>query len=78
MVFDLQKFYFFLSFQVLAFDRDIGRNAEIRYQIKSGKGRYKFKIDNATGMVYAQKGFEPGQEYELNVSKRLDEFTTFI
>jgi protocadherin Fat 1/2/3 len=54
-------------FQVLAFDRDAGPNSEIHYSIKSGKGRSKFRIDNSTGMVYAQKGFEPGQEYELNV-----------
>ncbi|XP_060526655.1 fat-like cadherin-related tumor suppressor homolog isoform X2 [Cylas formicarius] len=53
--------------RVLAFDRDAGDNARLRYHIKSGKGRSKFKIDNSTGMVYAQKGFEPGQEYELNI-----------
>lgn len=55
---------------MLAFDRDIGENAKLRYHIKSGKGRAKFKIDNSTGMIYAQRGFEPGQEYELNVSNR--------
>ncbi|XP_050293822.1 fat-like cadherin-related tumor suppressor homolog isoform X3 [Anthonomus grandis grandis] len=55
------------ALRVLAFDKDIGANAELYYQIKSGKGRSKFKIDNTTGMVYAQKGFEPGQEYELNI-----------
>ncbi|KAH0811930.1 hypothetical protein GEV33_010859 [Tenebrio molitor] len=54
-------------FRVLAFDRDAGPNSEIHYSIKSGKGRSKFRIDNSTGMVYAQKGFEPGQEYELNI-----------
>ncbi|KYB29317.1 Fat-like cadherin-related tumor suppressor homolog [Tribolium castaneum] len=54
-------------FQVLAFDRDSGPNSELHYSIKSGKGKSKFKIDNTTGMVYAQKGFEPGQEYELNI-----------
>ncbi|XP_063909335.1 fat-like cadherin-related tumor suppressor homolog isoform X4 [Zophobas morio] len=54
-------------FRVLAYDRDAGANSEIRYSIKSGKGKSKFKIDNSTGMVYAQKGFEPGQEYELNI-----------
>lgn len=53
---------------MLAFDRDVGENAKLRYHIKSGKGRSKFKIDGSTGMVYAQRGFEPGQEYELNVS----------
>ncbi|XP_015840547.1 fat-like cadherin-related tumor suppressor homolog isoform X6 [Tribolium castaneum] len=54
-------------FRVLAFDRDSGPNSELHYSIKSGKGKSKFKIDNTTGMVYAQKGFEPGQEYELNI-----------
>ncbi|VEN38816.1 unnamed protein product, partial [Callosobruchus maculatus] len=56
-----------VMFQVLAFDKDIGQNALLKYHIKSGKGRSKFRIDNSTGMVYAQKGFEPGQEYELNI-----------
>ncbi|XP_044259253.1 fat-like cadherin-related tumor suppressor homolog isoform X2 [Tribolium madens] len=54
-------------FRVLAFDRDSGPNSELHYSIKSGKGKSKFKIDNTTGMVYAQKGFEPNQEYELNI-----------
>ncbi|XP_017769468.1 PREDICTED: fat-like cadherin-related tumor suppressor homolog isoform X4 [Nicrophorus vespilloides] len=53
--------------RVLAYDRDAGPNGEIQYSIKSGKGKTKFKIHNSTGMVFAQKGFEPGQEYELNV-----------
>ncbi|KAJ8918141.1 hypothetical protein NQ315_011598 [Exocentrus adspersus] len=53
--------------RVLAFDRDEGQNAQLRYHIKSGKGRSKFRIDNSTGIIYAQKGFEPGQEYELNI-----------
>lgn len=53
---------------MLAYDRDEGLNALLHYSIKSGKGKSKFRIDNSTGMVYAQKGFEPGQVYELNVS----------
>lgn len=57
----------YFSTQVLAFDKDAGLNGEIRYSIKSGKGKAKFKINSLTGVVYAQKGFEPGQEYELNV-----------
>ncbi|XP_076257504.1 FAT atypical cadherin kugelei isoform X3 [Rhynchophorus ferrugineus] len=55
------------ALRVLAFDRDIGQNAELQYFIKSGKGKSKFKIDKSSGVVYAQKGFEPGQEYELNI-----------
>lgn len=58
---------FFL--QVLAFDKDEGKNAEIQYSIRAGKGKTKFRIHNTTGMVYAHKGFEPGQEYELYVCK---------
>nr|XP_022919754.1 fat-like cadherin-related tumor suppressor homolog isoform X3 [Onthophagus taurus] len=54
-------------FRALAFDKDEGRNAEISYSIKSGKGRNKFKIDNSTGIVYAHKGFEVGQEYDINI-----------
>lgn len=54
----------------MAYDKDVGVNGEIRYSIKSGKGKAKFKIHNSTGMVYAQKGFEAGQEYELNVRNR--------
>ncbi|XP_045469521.1 fat-like cadherin-related tumor suppressor homolog isoform X5 [Harmonia axyridis] len=53
--------------RVLAYDRDEGLNALLHYSIKSGKGKSKFRIDNSTGMVYAQKGFEPGQVYELNI-----------
>ncbi|XP_065170403.1 fat-like cadherin-related tumor suppressor homolog isoform X3 [Atheta coriaria] len=53
--------------QVLAFDKDIGRNAEIQYSIKSGRGKTKFKIHNSTGMVYAHPGFHQGEEYELHV-----------
>lgn len=53
--------------RVSAFDKDSGRNGQVQYSIKSGKGRTKFKIHNTTGMIYAQKGFEPGQEYELNI-----------
>ncbi|CAG9865049.1 unnamed protein product [Phyllotreta striolata] len=53
--------------RVLAFDRDIGQNAQLNYHIKSGKGRTKFKIDNGTGIVYAQKPLAVGEEYELNI-----------
>nr|XP_023018375.1 fat-like cadherin-related tumor suppressor homolog [Leptinotarsa decemlineata] len=54
-------------FQVLAFDRDIGKNAQLKYHIKSGKGRSKFRINNDTGIIYTQKELEPGQYYEFNV-----------
>lgn len=53
---------------MLAFDKDIGANGEVIYSIKSGKGKAKFRVDSSTGVVYGQKGFEAGQEYELSVS----------
>ncbi|XP_031780785.1 fat-like cadherin-related tumor suppressor homolog isoform X4 [Nasonia vitripennis] len=52
-------------FQVLAHDQDIGKNGKIQYSIKSGKGKGKFKIHPDTGMVYSQRGFEAGQEFEM-------------
>lgn len=52
---------------MLAFDDDIGKNGEISYSIKSGRGKAKFKIHPTTGVVYAQKPFEAGQEYDLMV-----------
>ncbi|XP_011501552.1 PREDICTED: fat-like cadherin-related tumor suppressor homolog [Ceratosolen solmsi marchali] len=52
-------------FRVLAQDEDIGKNGKIQYSIKSGKGKGKFKIHPDTGMVYSQKGFEAGQEFDM-------------
>lgn len=52
---------------MLAFDKDIGSNGKVHYSIKSGKGKAKFRVNSHNGVVYAQKGFEAGQEYELNV-----------
>jgi protocadherin Fat 1/2/3 len=52
----------------LAQDEDIGKNGKIQYSIKSGKGKGKFKIHPDTGMVYSQKGFEAGQEFDMIVS----------
>ncbi|XP_046748553.1 fat-like cadherin-related tumor suppressor homolog isoform X2 [Diprion similis] len=53
--------------RVLANDKDIGVNGEIQYSIKGGRGKGKFKIHPTTGMVYSQRGFEAGQEYELMI-----------
>ncbi|XP_046394541.1 fat-like cadherin-related tumor suppressor homolog isoform X2 [Ischnura elegans] len=55
------------AFQVLAFDQDVGQNGEITYSIKSGRGKGKFKIHPKTGVVYAQRGFQPSQEFDLLV-----------
>ncbi|XP_066592660.1 fat-like cadherin-related tumor suppressor homolog isoform X2 [Prorops nasuta] len=52
-------------FQVLANDEDIGDNGKITYSIKAGRGKGKFKIHPTTGMVYSQRSFEAGQEYEM-------------
>nr|XP_034195560.1 fat-like cadherin-related tumor suppressor homolog isoform X8 [Osmia lignaria] len=54
-------------FRVLANDKDIGDNGKIQYSIKGGRGKGKFKIHPTTGMVYSQRGFEAGQEYEMMI-----------
>lgn len=54
--------------QVLAYDQDIGPNGDIEYSIKSGRGKGKFKIHPKTGVVYSQRGFQAGQEYDLVVN----------
>ncbi|XP_076767085.1 FAT atypical cadherin kugelei isoform X6 [Xylocopa sonorina] len=54
-------------FRVLADDKDVGDNGKIQYSIKSGRGKGKFKIHPTTGMVYSQRGFEAGQEYEMMI-----------
>lgn len=69
--FDVRSFILVILSQVLAFDKDTDKNGEIQYSIRSGKGKTKFRIHNTTGMVYAHKGFEPGQEYELSVRIRV-------
>ena len=55
--------------QVLAVDRDEGANGQIHYSIKSGRGKGKFGIHPTTGVVYSQKSFVAGQEYDLLVCK---------
>ncbi|XP_076376857.1 FAT atypical cadherin kugelei isoform X4 [Megalopta genalis] len=52
-------------FRVLADDRDIGDNGKIQYSIKGGRSKGKFRIHPTTGMVYSQRGFEAGQEFEM-------------
>ncbi|XP_053598514.1 fat-like cadherin-related tumor suppressor homolog isoform X2 [Microplitis demolitor] len=54
-------------FRVLANDKDVGENGNITYSIKGGRGKGKFRIHPTTGMVYSQKGFEVGQEYEMMI-----------
>nr|CAD7568523.1 unnamed protein product [Timema californicum] len=54
-------------FQVLAYDEDIGPNGDLQYSILSGRGMGKFKIHQKTGLVYAQRSFQAGQEYDLRI-----------
>lgn len=54
-------------FRVLAVDRDEGFNGQIHYSIKSGRGKGKFGIHPTTGVVYSQRSFVAGQEYDLLV-----------
>lgn len=49
-------------------DKDVGQNGEIDYSVKSGRGKGKFGIHPQTGVVYAQKEFSSGEEYDLLVS----------
>lgn len=53
--------------QVLAVDADAGRNGEVEYSIKSGRGKGRFRIHPQNGEVFAQRGLQVGQEYELLV-----------
>ncbi|XP_076227334.1 FAT atypical cadherin kugelei isoform X9 [Nomia melanderi] len=54
-------------FRVLANDKDVGDNGKIQYSIKGGRSKGKFRIHPTTGMVYSQRGFEAGQEYEMMI-----------
>ncbi|GLH14886.1 Fat-like cadherin-related tumor suppressor homolog [Gryllus bimaculatus] len=54
-------------FQVLGYDLDEGPNGDITYSIKSGRGIGKFRIHPKTGVVYSQRGFQEGQEYDLRI-----------
>lgn len=54
--------------QLMAVDKDTGRNAELQYSLKSGRGKSKFIIDFWTGHIFAQKSLTGGQEFDLTVS----------
>ncbi|XP_059483774.1 fat-like cadherin-related tumor suppressor homolog isoform X2 [Neocloeon triangulifer] len=53
--------------RVLAFDADSGRNGEIEYSIKSGRGKGKFRIHPQTGEIFAHRGMQVGQDYDILV-----------
>lgn len=60
-------------FRVVAYDRDIGPNADIEYSIAGGNGRGKrgvenrFRIDSRTGMIYAEEQLERNGQYDIQV-----------
>uniref|UniRef100_A0A224X4K1 Putative cadherin egf lag seven-pass g-type receptor n=1 Tax=Panstrongylus lignarius TaxID=156445 RepID=A0A224X4K1_9HEMI len=51
--------------RVLASDRDIDENADIKYSINSGKYKGKFVINPSTGIIYSQKPLFKGRLYNL-------------
>lgn len=57
-----------VTVQVMATDKDTGRNAELLFSLKSGRGKSKFIIDPWAGHIFAQKSLSAGQEFELIVS----------
>ena len=60
-------------YRVMAYDRDIGPNADIEYSIAGGNNRGKrgveqrFRIDSKTGMIYAEEQLERNGEYDMQV-----------
>ena len=56
-------------FRVVAFDKDIGPNADIDYSltVKDGKGTIRFSIHPKTGMIYALKDLDKDAQYDLQV-----------
>jgi len=60
-------------YRVVAYDRDIGPNADIEYSIAGGNNRGKrgveqrFRIDSKTGMIYAEEQLERNGEYDMQV-----------
>ena len=61
-------------YRVVAYDRDVGPNAEIEYSIIGGNNRgkrgvqHRFTIDSRTGMIYAEEQLERNAQYDLQVS----------
>ncbi|KAB7505675.1 Fat-like cadherin-related tumor suppressor-like protein [Armadillidium nasatum] len=54
-------------FRVFARDKDVSRNADIRYSVRTRKGKSRFKIDESTGYIFCSKSLTPGQTYDLTV-----------
>ncbi|CRK90602.1 CLUMA_CG004304, isoform A [Clunio marinus] len=53
-------------FRVLAFDKDEGDNGKVKYSIKSGKGKAKFRIHPDNGNVYVAKSLDQ-DAYDLTI-----------
>lgn len=51
----------------MAFDKDEGDNGRIKYSIKSGKGKNKFRIHPENGIVYAAKSLADQDAYDLTI-----------
>ena len=60
-------------YRVVAYDRDIGPNADIEYSIVGSNNRGKrgverlFRIDSTTGMIYAEEELGRNGQYDLQV-----------
>ena len=65
-------------YRVLAFDDDVGPNADIDYSIKTGRGNGRFKINPKTGVITSQKDFESGMQYDLTVSMCISILTKLV
>lgn len=53
-------------YRVVAYDLDIGANADLDYSLKDTKGN-RFRIHPKTGMIYSQRRFERGENYDITV-----------
>ena len=58
---DLQEPFY----RLVAIDPDTGKNADIRYNIKTRNT--KFSINHVTGELYAIERMDNGEVYELSV-----------
>jgi len=60
-------------YRVVAYDNDVGPNADIEYSIVGGNSRGKrgvrqrFRIDSRTGTIYAEEQLERNGHYDLQV-----------
>jgi len=60
-------------YRVVAYDNDVGSNADIEYSIAGSNSRgkrginHRFRIDRKTGMIYAEEPLENNAQYDLQV-----------